>query len=168
MVAVVRVAGDTVDHLVLGDATVVLDRGASGPLVVTDPRELVVIESLMPDLEAAASDEERDVVLARLRAHRNRPGGFWLAKDDPHAADEALTGSHALRGVTGAVVLSNGASRVVDPFALTDWSGLLAQLAEQGAAGPADVIRRVREAEQRDGVPPDDATIAHVVLADRT
>jgi hypothetical protein len=168
MVAVVRVSGDTVDHLVLGDATVVLDRVASGPLVVTDPRELVVIDSLLPDLEVAASDEERDVVLGRLRAHRNRPGGFWLAKDDPHAADEALTGSHALRDVAGAVVLSNGASRLVDPLALTDWSGLLAQLAEQGAAGPADVIRRVREAEQRDGVPPDDATIAHVVLADRT
>ncbi len=165
MVAVVRVSGDVVDHLVLGDATVVLDHAASGPVVVTDPRELRVIDSLMPDLEAATTEEERDVVLGRLRAHRNRPGGFWLAKDDPRAADEALTGGHALREVASAALMSNGVSRLVDPLALTDWPELLAQLA---ALGPADVIRRVREAEQRDAVPPDDATIAHVALVDRT
>lgn len=167
MVAVVRVSAGSVDHLVLGDATVVLDRVTAGPLVVTDPRELAVIDSLLPALEAAASEEERTVVLGRLRGHRNRPGGFWLAKDDPRAADEALTGTHALRDVAGAAVMSNGASRLVDPFAVTDWAGLLARLAELGPSGPADVIRRVRTVEERDGVPPDDATIAHLVLADR-
>ncbi|MFD5113455.1 hypothetical protein ACFWNG_14215 [Streptomyces sp. NPDC058391] len=31
--------------------------------------------------------------VAILRANRNRPGGFWVAKDDPRAADEAITGS---------------------------------------------------------------------------
>ena len=105
------------------------------------------------------------MVLGRLRARRNRPGGFWLAKDDPRAADEALTGGHALREVASAALMSNGVSRLVDPLALTDWPDLLAQLAE---LGPADVIRRLREAEQRDAVPPDDATIAHVALVDRT
>jgi hypothetical protein len=112
----------------------------------------------------AESQAERDEVLARLRAHRNRPGGFWLAKDDPRAADEALTGSHPRSGVSGAAVMSNGASRLVDHFAATDWPGLLADLA---ATGPADVIRRVRAAELRAGVSPDDATLAHATLLDR-
>lgn len=158
-VAMLRVAGSLAEYLVLGDTTVVLDRVADAPLVVTDPREVIISRSYEPALAAttAGSDEYRRL-LGELRAHRNQPGGFWLAKDDPRAADEALTGSCPVAELAGAVLLSNGAGRFVDLFRLTDWPGALALLA---ASGPAEIIRRVRRAETRDGVRADDATIAY-------
>jgi hypothetical protein len=183
-VAVVRVSGGLFEYLVLGDATVVLDRADGAPLVACDPREVVISGSYEPALKAASGTADYERVLGDLRAHRNRAGGFWVAKDDPRAADEAITGSLPLTEVSGAVLLSNGASRIVDRFGLTDWPGVLAMLASDGPApdgpapdgpaisdgpalggpasgGAAEVIRRVRQAEARHGVAPDDATIAH-------
>jgi hypothetical protein len=81
-----------------------------------------------------------------------------VAKDDPRAAEEAITGSCPISELTGAVLLSNGASRLVDRFQLADWPGVLAVLA---ASGPAEIIHRVRQAEARHAAAADDATIAH-------
>jgi hypothetical protein len=158
-VAVLRRSGDHVDYLVLGDAVLVLVDERGAPVVVHDTREPAVRGRYLPALEAAGegSDEYRRV-LGELRADRNRPGGFWVAKDDPRAADEAITGGLPLSELTGAVLLSNGASRIVDRFGLADWPGVLALLA---SSGPAEIIRRVRRAEARHATAADDATIAH-------
>ena len=158
MVAVLRVSGGRAEYLVLGDATLVLERLDTEPLVVTDAREVVVSRAYIPALEAASSTAERDEVVRELRSRRNAPGGFWVAKDDPRAADEALTGSLPAAEVRGVALMSNGAARVVDRFGLADWTGVLAELA---TLGPAHLIGRVRAAEQHHGVAPDDATIAH-------
>ncbi|MFI6781396.1 hypothetical protein [Micromonospora sp. NPDC050276] len=61
------------------------------------------------------------------------------------------------------MLLSNGASRIVGPYGLTDWPGVLELLA---ANGPVGLIRRVRQAESQAGdgpgaQVPDDATVAH-------
>ncbi|MFD0592484.1 hypothetical protein ACFQZ4_07870 [Catellatospora coxensis] len=158
-VAMLRLSGELVEYLVLGDTVVVLDTSDETPLVVTDPREVVISRSYQPAYEATAEgSDERRQVLRELRAHRNRPGGFWLAKDDPRAADEAVTGNRPAAELAGAVLLSNGASRLVDRFGDKDWAGLLAVLA---SGGPAEVVRRVRQAEARDAVAADDATIAY-------
>ncbi|MEV6369545.1 hypothetical protein AB0L86_21915 [Micromonospora musae] len=158
-VAVLRVSDGLVEHLVLGDAVLVLDRMQGTPLVVADPREVVISRSYQSAIEATAEgSDEHHRLLRELRANRNRPGGFWVAKDDPRAADEAITGSCPAAELTGAVLLSNGASRIVDRFRLADWPEVLAVLA---SAGPAEIIRRVRRAEARHAVAADDATITY-------
>jgi hypothetical protein len=158
-VAVLRLSGGLAEYLVLGDVVLVLDRADGPPLVVSDPREVIISRSYGSALAATAEgSDEYHRILRDLRAHRNRPGGFWLAKDDPRAAGEAITGSSPIAGLTGAVLLSNGAGRIVDRFGLTDWPGVLAVLA---ARGPAEILDRVRLAEARAGVAADDATIAH-------
>ena len=48
--------------------------------------------------------------------------------------------------------------RIVDRFRLTGWPGVLALLAGVGAAG---IIERVRNAEKRHAVSPDDATVVY-------
>ncbi|MEV6347470.1 hypothetical protein [Actinoplanes sp. NPDC051851] len=173
-VALLRVTASTVDYLVLGDATLVVSGAPSAPphvsqqllvtdphvpqLVVTDPREPVIsraYESRLKDV--AAESPEYHHLLRELRSHRNQPGGFWLAKDDPYAAEEAVTGSRPLAGVNSAALLSNGASRLVDTFHLADWAGALALLA---SSGPDELLRRVRRAEADRAHPSDDATIA--------
>lgn len=159
MVAVLRLCDGVVEYLVLGDAVLVLERADGAPLVVSDPREVVISEPYRSALEAVAPDSvEYHRLLGDLRANRNRPGGFWVARDDPRAADEAITGSCPVLGVTGAVLLSNGAGRVVDRFRLADWPEVLAVLA---SCGPAEIIRRVRQAEAYHGVEADDATITY-------
>lgn len=105
----------------------------------------------------------RDRCIEALQARRNHHGGYWIAKDDPHAAEEAVAGSCPLQDLDSAALLSNGASRIVSPYGLTSWPGLLELL---GAGGPAEIIRRVRQAEAAisqnpEARVPDDATVTH-------
>jgi len=165
-VAVVRVSHHVLEYLVLGDSTLLLDRVDGAPLVVTDPREVVISRSYLPALEATTKGSpEYHRIIQDLRANRNQPGGFWLAKDDPRAADEAITGHCPLSELTSAVLLSNGASRIVDRFQLLDWPQVTDLLA---AHGPAEIIQRVRQAEARHAVAADDATVAHCTDLDQT
>lgn len=158
-VAALRVSDHDVEYLVLGDATLVLDRSGHPPWVITDPRELIVRQDYLPALAATTegSDEYHRIV-QDLRNRRNRPGGFWVAKDDPRAAEEAVTGRAHGAELRGAGLFSNGASRVVDRFHLADWAQVISLL---HTSGPAEIIRRVRQAEDHHAVPADDASIAH-------
>jgi len=156
-VAMLRFSGGTVEHLVLGDAVALVGRAAGDPVVAHDPREVVIaraFEERLKDVPEGGDEYRR--LLMELRSRRNSPGGFWVAKDDPTVVAEAVTGECPAHDVTGAALLSNGASRLVDTFGLTDWPGLLRLLE---TAGPAEVIARVRAAEARGGVATDDATI---------
>jgi hypothetical protein len=158
-VVMLRRSDGYLEHLVLGDSVLVLDRVVGAPHVVTDPREVIISRSFESALAATAEGSEAyHRVLRDLRANRNQPGGFWLAKDDPRAAEEAITGRCPTPELTGAALLSNGASRIVDRFGLTDWPGVLTILA---TSGPAGIIDHVRQAEARHAVAADDATITY-------
>jgi hypothetical protein len=166
--ALVRVAAQRIDYLVLADCFLLLDQGSGEPLVITDEREVNarrVCSAPLAGLERGTTEYERvrDSCIEKLQARRNQPGGYWIAKDDPQAAEQALTGSRPLGDVSAAALLSNGASRIVSPYDLTSWPGLLSLL---GAGGPDEIIRRVRlaEADSPGGTPgrvPDDATVAY-------
>ncbi|QXJ23624.1 protein phosphatase 2C domain-containing protein [Actinomadura graeca] len=153
-VALARVNGERLEHLVLSDAVLVLDRVDQAPAVVTDDRLAEVITRLDEPgrLPAVGSDEHtrrlRDRV-ERLAAYRNQPGGFWVASTKPEAAREALVGSTPLVELNGVALLSDGASRLADRFGLLGWPELLAVLRK---GGPAELIARTREAEASDPV----------------
>ncbi|MDG4809391.1 hypothetical protein O7634_21810 [Micromonospora sp. WMMD1120] len=158
-VAMLRFSDRLVEYLVLGDAVAVVGSAGATPRVVRDPREAVIARSFETRLAGVpeGSDEYR-LLLRELRARRNSPGGFWVAKDDPRVVDEAITGSRPVDEATVGALLSNGASRIVDIFGLTDWAGLLHLL---DTDGPGAAIRRVRETEVREDVATDDATILY-------
>jgi hypothetical protein len=167
-VAIVRAHQGRLDYLLLADSFLVLDQPSDDPQVITDEREVTTRRiCTAPMRQVAAGTPEygriRDSCIEALRASRNQPGGYWIAKDDPSAAAEAVTGSRSLDDLNSVALLSNGASRIVNPYGLTDWPGVLELL---GARGPAEIIRRVREAEARGSDNPnvtaaDDATVAH-------
>ncbi|MDG9673809.1 protein phosphatase 2C domain-containing protein [Micromonospora sp. DH14] len=167
-VAMVRAHHRRLDWLLLADCFVVLDRADAGPQVLTDERETTARRECSAPLAGLVRgtpeyDRVRAACVTALRARRNQPGGYWIAKDDPRAAREAVTGSRSLAGLNGVALLSNGASRIVSPYAQTDWPGVLDLLR---ASGPAGVIARVRRAEAQaaadaDALAPDDATVAH-------
>ncbi|GAA4838867.1 protein phosphatase 2C domain-containing protein [Saccharopolyspora rosea] len=151
-VSVLRENGTVVEHLVLADSPIVLDIG--GDVVA-------IVDDRLDHLPGYTVDE--------VRRHRNAPGGFWVASTVPEAAHRALHGTHPTADVRRAAVLTDGASRYVDRFALADWRGLLDLLQRHG---PAELLTRVRAAEaietpdqrrRHRGKPHDDATAALVV-----
>lgn len=170
-VAIIRFDEDRVDFLLLADVFIVLDSSESGPQVVTDSREVSVrgeCTSVLRSLPTGTPEYERAKlsVIDALRARRNQSGGYWIAKDDPHAAMQAVTGSVPLEQLNGAALLSNGASRVVDPYRKAEWPAVLDLMRTKG---PDEILRRVREAETEarasGSIPdirlPDDATVAY-------
>lgn len=168
-VAMIRINEGRLDYLVLADCFLVLSRISGAPQVVTDEREVTarrVCTAPLAGVVSGTPEYERvwELCIEALQSQRNRPGGYWIAKDDPRAADEAVTGTCRLEDLDSAALLSNGASRIVSPYALTSWPGMLRLL---GAAGPAEIVRRVRQAEadkpeSRHVKGPDDATVAYL------
>jgi hypothetical protein len=128
---------------------------------------LAETSGVMDDLPSGSREHDRAHrrYVETLRGYRNRPGGFWVASSDPRAADEALTGTVATRDITAAVLLSDGASRLVDRFNLATWPQLVKLVADEG---PDALIDRVRAIEHSDpdgrrwprGKVTDDATVA--------
>ena len=76
------------------------------------------------------------------RRCRNQPGGFWVASTRPEAAHEAIYGRAG--DVTEVALLTDGVVRLADWYGW-DWR-MLDVLRHEG--GPAELIRRVRDAER--------------------
>jgi hypothetical protein len=174
-VVAVRMAGESLDYLVLCDSVLIVERAEQALLVITDDR----LERLRDQLDSPevvallGTDEHPATALSEVEKFarlRNRPGGFWVASTNPAAARQALTGSIPLADVTAVTLLSDGATRLVDRFDLLDWTDVLTILREDG---PAELLRRTRQAEARDphgrrwprGKATDDATVLYLALA---
>lgn len=156
-VALSRFHEDFVDYLVLGDCTVVA-RGASRIQSATDGR----LAAIAPEVRARIRDRlanggtyehpdhRRDVgalVQEQLRA-RNVPNGYWIAADDPEAAEAALVGSWPLSDSYEVALLTDGAARAVQLFGfVTTWEQLLDNL---NGKGTYSLLRKVREMELND------------------
>ncbi len=171
MVAVLRTTDSKLEYLILGDTIIVLET----------PDELRVITDTRVDSTAQAERAEADrypigapekqAALVRMKhaelAAKNQPGGFWVAAVDPTVIKHATTGSVPLNKLRRAVVLTDGAARIVSLFGLLDWHDVLDLLDE---SGPGELVRRVRavEAADPDGTRwprnkrSDDATVVYV------
>lgn len=146
-VVAVRRAGDRLEHLVLCDASLLLE-GRDGRVTrITDRR----VEAVVRHERGAEA----------IEARRNAPGGFWVARHEPEAAQKALTGSVPLADLAAAHLVSDGITRAVELLGLHDDTSLSRALSED----PRAVIRGIRRAE--DGLDPhraprkrhDDATV---------
>lgn len=150
-VAMTRRRGDALECLVLADSPVVVRRRDGSVGVVHDDR-----------LERLPGG--RPYTPEQVRAHRNRPGGFWVAGAVPEAAYEAVTATFPAAEVDTVAVFTDGVTRLVDHFG-HDWAGLVAGLR---SGGPEHLIASVRAAERARppaGVKPhDDATALLITL----
>jgi hypothetical protein len=95
-------------------------------------------------------DEEHDLLLRQLREQqlkaRNRDPGYWIAADDPAAAEEALT-LESVAPISRVVLATDGASAAVTTYGLQDsW----AELADRVEADPTRFCQRIRTAELSD------------------
>ena len=133
-VAMLRIDGGSAEYLALADVTIALET-AAGIRVITDDRVHATVADVVHE---RAGQGER--IAERRQAHRNRPGGYWVAAADPEAAANAVTGT--VTGLTRAVVMTDGASRAADMFGAS-W-----ELVMRMDAGK--LIRAVRAQERFD------------------
>lgn len=152
-VAILREHDRTVDYLMLFDSVIIVD-GTSGLTMVSDRRVDAVAqeEHLATRTHPIGSPAHQDRVqalIAAQRRHRNQHDGYWVAAAKPTAAYQAVTASLPRDQVSFAALLSDGASCLVEQYAIVDWTGLLAILQRHG---PRQVISHVREAEDTDPI----------------
>lgn len=151
-VVAARIRHDRLEYLVLADSVLVLDTAQGPPVVVTDDRGNRIGARYRQEMDRTRNGtpehtEARRRYVQALRAYRNRPGGFWVAAADPTAATQAITGACPLNEVERAVLLSDGAQRIVHPFGLATWPEVLDTLDRHG---PDELVRQVRRAESSD------------------
>lgn len=171
-VVIAHLQNEHLEYLVLADSVLLL-KTTDHVDAISDDREATIGTQHRHALDSTPhGTPEHDRALTdyitAMRAHRNKPGGFWVASVDPLAADEALIGSIPVRDLQAFALLSDGASRTADHFHLTDWPGLLATLATDG---PHALLCHTRDAENSDptgerwprGKHHDDATAAYAV-----
>ena len=172
-VVMLRPNRDSLQWLVLGDATFVLE--LDGDLRVMTDQRLGRTSKREREAVLTAGDADglRADRIAKLsqaqRAFRNVAGGFWVAAADPAAAYESLLGERSIgkRTTWRAALLTDGASAAVDTYSLTDWGGALDVMAK---TGPSDFLRSIRAVEASDPdalvhpriKPSDDATVMYV------
>ncbi|GAB2829024.1 protein phosphatase 2C domain-containing protein [Streptomyces daliensis] len=168
-VVAARWEADTVEHLVLSDSALLLERADGSVTPVLDPRlgELPAhvhalrdrVRALAPDTAERAAASEAYV--RAVEALRNAPDGtgFHTAAADPSVAARAVTGTTPRGDVRALLALTDGATRWVETFRLGDWAGLFALVRKEG---PAALVARVRTAETAASAPRgkrhDDAT----------
>lgn len=151
-VVAVRCGSEHLEHLVLCDSSLLLVDRAGAVTRCTDPRVDDVVR------------EEADS--PAIEARRNAPGGFWVARHEPEAAAQALTGRVPLAELSAVHLVSDGITRAVDLLGLLDEASLVRSL----SADPAALLRELRTAEAAlapDRAPRkrhDDATVLTVSL----
>jgi hypothetical protein len=160
-VAILRWRPQSIDYLVLGDASIILE-SSEGVVHITDRR----MHRIATDIRHAIFDRlrqgrgyddlQRTALLQELVAQeqlvRNTASGYSIAAYDPDAAFDSVTESFPLSSsaasVDRAALLSDGAERAVSTFGLcSNWRSFMKMAS---AEGPAQSIKRIREAELLD------------------
>lgn len=173
-VAIVRVEGENIRYLVLGDVTVVADLGDDEVVSVTDDRvsKTALLERQEADLYPIGT-AEKTAALMRMKtaelAAKNHEGGYWIAGSDPQAVEHAITGEWSTNSVRRLAVFTDGAARFINMFRPnTTWRSVLEILKHNG---PERLLEEIRLAEHCDkegkrfprNKKSDDATVVYVV-----
>ena len=138
-VAVLRETETCLEYLVLADCVIVVssDRGVTA---LTDPRLAELLRRVRhPD----ATVRDRGHLRDGLQRVRNRHDGYWVAGSEPAAGPNAITGCVAKAGLRRIALLTDGASCLVDDYAVATWAELIDMRPEQ-------LIDEVRLAERSD------------------
>ena len=181
---IVRRRKQALEYLILGDSTLLVQTRDGEVHHHSDKR----LSTIAPDVRHsirqglhdgcgynhAAHHDRLRALHAAERSMRNRDGGYWIASDDPRAANHSLTGHYNLAntaaGAHRVALLSDGIERAITHLHLySDSHDLLDSLFDPGTLA---TITRIRHAEAADPhgtqhprtTPSDDAAAITCVL----
>jgi hypothetical protein len=171
-VAAWRTDADSVEYLVLCDASIVLAFRDGSVAEVTGDRITRVTEPAIDEYLLAVrrnggvvtADELRTVRRAAVEQARNRAGGFWCCHVDPAAAFEAIQGRVQRDALHTVVAASDGATRGHQLLGTHTPRDLAAAAGSGDLAAVIESIRRAEDGTDRlvqQGIKRhDDATVA--------
>jgi hypothetical protein len=154
--ALVRIRGDRLELVMLGDCKLVLQR-RDGTVEALDhskvaPFEAKVVEALRAMQAAGETDPARmapklrEMILANRRL-KNRPGGYDVLADDPACIAFAEIGHRPAADVTHILLASDGLYRLVDTYRVHSAEGLLRAALADGLAPLYTALRRIEDAD---------------------
>ncbi|HEY8722102.1 protein phosphatase 2C domain-containing protein [Pengzhenrongella sp.] len=156
-VVMARVNIDTVDVLVLGDSTLVIQHPDDTCTAIIDDRLAQVAKAKRKGYreqlrDGGGYDDEHVQRLAGLQAAqrlvRNQPGGYWIAESDPAAATQAISRTVPLDQVHALLLLTDGAAAgVVTYGAPKTWPELVQQVDSAGAQQVLDGLHELEETD---------------------
>ncbi|MFE7118944.1 protein phosphatase 2C domain-containing protein [Streptomyces sp. NPDC057654] len=129
-VVAARWDAERVEHLVLSDSALLIERADGSVTPVLDDR-IEALAALGP-----VTDDQR-----------NAEGGFFTAAADPAVVARAVTGTTPRTDVRSLAALTDGASRWVEMFGEGSWQDCLAVLRKEGPEGLIDRVRAVEDAD---------------------
>jgi hypothetical protein len=152
-----RQVRDTLQYLVLCDASIILKHSDGHVDEITDKRleqvTALLIERALEE-PSAGSDPQQRLLFARqqaVEATRNQPNGFWCCHTDPAAAEQAIYGELPLDQVHGIIAASDGATRgyqLLDLHSLTEFADqILTPPTNMSSIGDAIRTAETRHAE---------------------
>lgn len=176
--AIVRWDGETVEYLVLGDCSVILETAdRTVPVLGEGPRELDdrVVEH-MEELRAEATEqisygelrERVDDMLIEHRKQMNEQDGYWTLGQTPEAVQYALTDEFPQEAVQELVIFTDGFEGLVPTYdAFVDWKRLLQYISHNGLDRAINVLRAFEQADPECRAyprikPSDDVGVVHV------
>jgi Protein phosphatase 2C len=185
---IVRRREQALEYLVLGDSTLLVQTADGDVNHHSDKRLNAIAPDVRDSIRQALHDgcgynhtahrDRLQALHAAEQAIRNHDDGYWIAGDDPRAANHSLTGHYNLADTaTGAhriALLSDGIERAITHLHLyNDPHELLNSLFDPGTLA---TITRIRHAELADphgsqhprSAPSDDAAAITCVLAHAT
>lgn len=139
-----RAGGLQLEHLLLGDASIVV-HGAGGTVVVGGDEGL---DQEQRHLAAVGAGQALEARLRERRATMNTPDGYWIYADEPAAADHALSGTVPVAEGDLVLLASDGFARLVDMFGRYDWPALLETAVADGLDALVDELRAVERADR--------------------
>lgn len=104
-------------------------------------------------LELVADDRTAHLpsyTVASIRKLRNSVEGFWVASNNPEAASHAVVQRHETDELRSVYMLTDGASRYVEKFALGKWDDAAAILDQSGPSGLVALVREHERALDRE------------------
>lgn len=156
-VLITRINDNTLDVLVLGDSTLVIEHPDHDCTAITDDRLTSVAvaerEAYLRRLrEGAGYGIQHARLLADLQAAqrlvRNHPEGYWIAECDPRAARQAISRTLPLDLVQAVLLLTDGAAAGVTTYGTqSTWPELVRQVE---IVGTQQFLSDVHQLEETD------------------
>ena len=152
--AIASIREGVIEISVIGDCTVLLDRGDGAIAKVSDQRvrryDDAVVNCIVRFMDSKGMPypealERAKPMIRRNREIRNRDTTYWVLEPDVASLRGLETSSHELSGTKHMVMMTDGFYRLVDTYGVYTDQGLLEAVVKRGCDELYSELRRIEE-----------------------
>jgi len=156
-IAIVRVNGDRLENMVLGDVEINIGCQNGQVLTLVD-ETMSTMDDQVINMIFNNPNRQKQIafngytnaelkVLQDNRMTMNAPGGYTVLEHDPRAIENAIYKEYPLTDLKSVLIMSDGYSAVYNKYNLMSQKDLMETCINEGLEGP---LNRIRQAERED------------------